>query len=71
MGLQPVSPVMSSLWGGTMIGADFLIGWSVGGLSMIFFNMAYDGWHNYMKALREAKCNCKQKTLYDYKEEQE
>ena len=43
-----------------MIGADFLIGWSVGGLSMIFFGMAYDGWHNYMKALRESKCKCKE-----------
>jgi len=40
--------------------ATFLAGWSVGGFSMILFSMLYDGWHNYMKALREAKCNCKE-----------
>jgi hypothetical protein len=43
-----------------MIGAEFLVGWSVGGFSMIFFGMAYDGWQNYIKALREAKCKCKE-----------
>ena len=37
----------------------FLLGWSVGGFSMILFGMMYDGWQNYMKALRESKCKCK------------
>lgn len=34
----------------------FLIGWSVGGFSMILFSMAYDSWTDYKKALRESKC---------------
>ena len=43
-----------------MIGVEFLVGWSVGGFSMILFGMAYDGWTDYKKALRESKCNCKE-----------
>ena len=57
---------MPALWGETMIGGEFLLGWSVGGLSMILFNQLYDSWSAYMKALRESKCKCHQKSLYDY-----
>ena len=39
-----------------MIGAEFLIGWSVGGFSMILIGMAHDSWYDYKKALKASKC---------------
>jgi hypothetical protein len=40
----------------------FLLGWSVGGFSMILFGMAYDGWCNYMDALKASRCKCKEES---------
>ena len=52
-----------------MIEPMFLIGWSVGGFSMIAFNMMYDSWTDYKKILRESKCNCQTK-LSDWRQEE-
>lgn len=52
-----------------MLEPIFFAGWSVGALSMIVFDMAWDSWGRYMKALKESKCNC-QKTLHDFTEEE-
>tara|TARA_R110002020_G_scaffold345141_3_gene559184 strand:+ start:275 stop:415 length:141 start_codon:yes stop_codon:yes gene_type:complete len=39
-----------------MITPTLMAGWSLGALSMIVFDMAWDAYGNYKKALRESKC---------------